>query len=58
MIKDVSVEEMIDPHICWSDVFLDDYLVAEVSVRRVFDTRRTWSLRFALVDATRVATTP
>ena len=42
----------------WEDIRDDDYLLAELLVFRVLGSDETWNLRFCVVAATRVATTP
>ncbi|PIL22292.1 hypothetical protein GSI_14980 [Ganoderma sinense ZZ0214-1] len=45
-----------DDNVNWADVKVDDYLVAELSVYRVWSTPHTWVLQYRLQEATRVAT--
>lgn len=47
-----------DDLVGWGDVFVDDYLLVELAVLRVYDTPRTWSIQYKLLAATRIATTP
>ncbi|PIL23476.1 hypothetical protein GSI_14787 [Ganoderma sinense ZZ0214-1] len=42
----------------WTEVFLDDYILIELSVSRAYDTTRSWRLQFNLLAATRIATSP
>ena len=42
----------------WDDVREDDYLLTELMVSRILISDDLWDLRFTIVSATRVATTP
>ena len=42
----------------WGDVFVDDYMLVEMQVSRVYTPDHTWTIRYSLLAATRLASTP